>query len=60
MNKKFDSIVLPKVTSGAKNYIPVNAAYHAEERCERTGQKYNANYEKLCREMANDCLAGVV
>lgn len=57
--KSFDSIVLPKNPDGSKNFIPVNAAYHAEERCERLGVPYNANYEKLCREMANDSLGGV-
>jgi hypothetical protein len=50
---------LPQTGNGAKNFMPVNAAAHAEERCERDGTTYNAEYERAMREMANDCLAGV-
>jgi len=57
MNQLSKPWPLPR-TDGAKNFIPVNGANHAEERCERLGVPYNEAYEKAMREMANDCLAG--
>lgn len=54
-----DSLVLKQALPGeAQDFIPVNAKYHAEERCERLGIEYDENYERLVREMANDILSG--
>lgn len=57
--KKYESLVLPKKEpNGAQNFIPVNARYHAEERCEKNGMDYDEKFEAKWREMANDVLSG--
>jgi hypothetical protein len=57
--KRYESLVLEKKSpGGAQNFIPVNAKYHAEERCEKNGVVYDEKFEKKLREMANDVLSG--